>query len=425
MHHRVQQIWRSSLPLRVVVYLALGLLILTVFWRYGRDEHDDTLGYVDIARKVAGGERLYSEILYWKEIGYWHGSPEAQPFGHGAYVYPPPLALLLVPLLALPDRAIAQIWYVVECLALLVTAWMLARLLHGPGLLAFLTVALLLVLFQPIRRNLWLGQADVLTLAFVTLALGAFVARHDARAGLAVAGAVAIKPFVGFVVLYLIWKRAYRAAAIAVVLSAVFVGGSLLLLGPQTVLDYIEGMSYWTSPQSTAATVNQAASGMLIRAFTSLNGPARIAVLPWLVLPARMVLTLATVGLLAYVVSRERALAAPRLVTEYGLLLVAMVFISPYGEDLHFVFCVIGLLASAVLMYQDRDQNQAARLTGAGVVAVYLIFLLPLYPWIVWDAYFYLLCAMLLVVALAVIVDTRCQARSSREAPGSITSAAA
>src|SRR6266536_1419615 len=273
-HARLQAIAQAAqrLPPQVLVaiqlILAVGLVV--ALWRYATAEHDDVLIYLDAARQLATGGPLYRDIIYWREIGYWMGVPAPQPFGHGPYVYPPPLAIAILPLLALPSEVAEQAWYLIGFLAVLLTGLVLARLLIGRSLLAFLIVTTLLIYFQPIRRNLSLAQADTVTLGFVALALGAFIARRDTRTGLALAGAISVKPFVGFIVLFLIWKRAYRSAIVAVLASAVLVGGTLLVLGPDTIRDYVVGTSYWTSPQSAATIANQAPSGLLLRAFTSL-----------------------------------------------------------------------------------------------------------------------------------------------------------
>src|SRR5690349_14770638 len=97
---RLQSAWRTSTLLRACVYLGLGLGIVLAFWRYGVAEHDDVEIYVDAARQLATGAPLYRDIIYWKETGYWMGAPAPQPFGHGPYVYPPPLAFVILPLLA-------------------------------------------------------------------------------------------------------------------------------------------------------------------------------------------------------------------------------------------------------------------------------------------------------------------------------------
>ena len=71
----------------------------------------------------------------------------------------------------------------------------------------------LIGLLHPIRAELGLGQADFLVLLLMTFTLGAFVRGHDTRAGLWLALATAFKPTVGFLVLWFLWKRSYRAAA--------------------------------------------------------------------------------------------------------------------------------------------------------------------------------------------------------------------
>jgi alpha-1,2-mannosyltransferase len=389
--------------------LAVGLIaaIAVAFWRYGIIEHEDVQIYLEASRAVARGEPVYAPMARWIEIGYWMGDQRPQPTPHSPYVYPPPLAIAFLPLLSLPESLATKLWYAIGFVAVLASGWVLSRLLFGRSPLAFLIVATVLVYFQPIRRNLSFAQADTVTLCFLVLGLAAFVARRDVRAGLAVAGAIAIKPFLGFVLLYFLWKRAYRAVVVASVVAGALILGSLVALGPDTVRDYVATTMYWSSPQSASTIANQSASGILLRGLTSLNGPARIAEAAWLVVPLRGIITGLTVGLLAWAVRRERRLPSLTLAAEYGLTLVAMVFVSPLGEDLHYVYAAIVLLAAAALVYHARVRSPAILAVGVGVAALYGVFLYPLHTLPTRDGPFYGLCAIGLLGAFVVRVAQR------------------
>jgi hypothetical protein len=296
---------------------------------------------------------------------------------------------------------------VAEFLAVVVAALVLARLLVGRSLIAFLVVATLMVYFQPIRRNFYFAQVDTVVLCFLVLGLAAFVARRDTLAGLAIAGGVAIKPFAGFVVLYFLWKRSHRAAAATILASGLLVGSSLLVLGPHTILDYIAGTRYWAGEPAASMIANQSPSGVLLRAFTSLNAAPYIADLPWLVLPLRIVLGLAVVGALSALVSRDRRLSSPRMVAEYGLLLLGMILVSPLGEDLHYVYFAVTLLGCGMLVYRAWGTSRAMRLIGAALAVVYVVFLYPMHTLLTVDGPFYALCLLTVVCTLAVLADVR------------------
>jgi alpha-1,2-mannosyltransferase len=337
------------------------------------------------------------------------------PTTFAPYVYPPVLAFAMVPLLTLPTEIARMVWYGMSFAAVLLTALLLARLFVGRGLMSFLIVATLLQYFQPVRRNLALAQVDVLALGLLALGLAAFVRRRDVWAGIAVASAVALKPFLGFVVLYFLWKRAYRAAVATVLTAGLLVGGSLIVLGPATIVDYITATSYWSSPQFAVTIANQSPSGMLLRAFTDLHGQAKIANLSWLVLPLRAIVSVLSVAILAYVISRDRSLPPATLAAEYGLTLVAMLFVSPLGEDLHYVYAAIVLLASAAIVYRGWRHGRTMRLVGVGLLATYGIFLFPMHRLLERDGPFYGLCAIAVVGTLPLLVEAQRRRQASSD----------
>jgi hypothetical protein len=392
--------------------LALNLLLMLAvassFWRSSMALHEDAIVYLDTAEDIVEGKGPYVIIRAWIDDGYWMGDPRPRPtVEENPYVYPPVLAIVLIPLLALPRETAIYICFLAGFLAVMVAAFVLARLLVGRSLTGFLLVAMLMVYFQPIRRNFWFAQVDTVVLGFLVLGLAAFAARRDLLAGLLVACGVAIKPFAGFVVLYFLWKRSYRAAAATVLASALLVGGSLLALGPHTVLDYIAGTTYWAGSQAGSTIANQSPSGMLLRAFTSNNGPPDIADLPWLVLPLRILVAVMVVGALSRLVSRERRLHAPTLVAEYGLMLLGMIVVSPLGEDLHFVYFAVPLLGCGMLLYRTWDRSWQTRLIGASLVLTYGVFLYPMHTLLTQDGPFVALCALTVVCTLAVLRDVR------------------
>jgi len=399
--------------------IGLAFAMLLAFWRSGLSPHEDAVIYLDSAADTLRGDGPYVVINIWREQGYWMGDPRPRPtVEEGPYVYPPVLALVLIPFLALPRGVATYLCFLVGFLAVVGTAYLLSRLLGYRNLTAFLAIAALMVYFQPMRRNFWFAQVDTVVLGLLILGLALFTARREVLAGLAIALAVSVKPFAGFVLFYFLWKRSYRAAAALIVGSGLLVGVPLLALGLHTVGDYIAGTSWWVGPQAASTIANQSPSGMLLRGFTALNGPPRIAELPWLVLPLRGAVVLLVGVTLALLVSRERRLPGPTVVAEYGLLLLGMIAVSPLGEDLHFVYFAVPLLASAVLCYRAWAADRGMRLLGLAVLLMYGVFLYPLHTLLERDGPFYALCALAVVCVLALAYDVRQRRAGMLPEPG-------
>jgi len=396
-------------PIIVLIFrIGLACAILAAFWRSGMAPHGDAHIYLDAAADTLRGDGPYVTVLKWRAEGYWMGDVRPRPtVADGPYVYPPLLAMVLIPLLALPRDVATYLCYVVGFVAVLATAAMLARFLLGRSLTGFLVIATLMLYFQPIRRNFFFAQVDTVVLALMVLGLLLLTQRRDAWAGLAVAVGVAIKPFAGFVLLYFLWKRAYRAAAALLIGSGLLVGVPLLALGWHTVGEYLAGTSWWVGPQAASTIANQSPSGMLLRAFTSLNGPPDIAEMPWLVLPLRAVVIVGVVAALMWLVSRERDLPSRSTVAEYGAMMAGMILVSPLGEDLHFVYLAVPLLATGLLCAAWWRESLLVQVAGVTVLVLYVVFLTSLHHTMPWDGPFVALCAVAFVGGVALGYDAR------------------
>ncbi len=171
------------------------------------------------------------------------------------YSYPPPFALLMVPLAALPFDVSAALFSAVSLMAFGIVIAALVQPLRRPAVLAFAAGA-----YPPVAGSLFIGQANLLV--FGLLALGFLFLRQEALVtGLAWGGAAVIKlvpigllvplalarqrqivlTFLGSVGLYLV------LAALAVARTSGGTAAMLTLLEPD---------SYWT---------NQSLNGVLTR----------------------------------------------------------------------------------------------------------------------------------------------------------------
>lgn len=392
--------------LRLGLGIVLSVVVAVVFWRYSVADHEDFGSYFAASTALASGDRIYGAALAWAADGYWIGKQAPSPTNSPPYVYPPPLAMLMLPLTALPIQAAALVWYSVSFLAVLVTSFVLARLFLGRSLLTFMVVAVLMLFFQPVRRNLSLGQVDVVTLCFIALGFMAFVRRRPNLCGLALAGAITIKPFLGFALLYFLWKREYRACFVAVLAGGALVGGSFLVMGFETLREYLVASRYRTSPQFAVTMVNQSPNAMLLRAFTTMQGTPRVADLPGLVAPLHLLVALTSVAVLGVLVTRARDLPIQTLAAELGLVLVLMLFVSPLGEDIHYVYLAIAVTAGLVSLGRFADGDWAVRAVGVAWALVLIVFLYPMHRLLQYDGPFFVLCAVAAISALSVWLQT-------------------
>ena len=144
----------------------------------------------------------------------------------GLYLYPPTLAMLILPALLVSPYEASLIWLGLN----------IGLLLLGVGLLLWqsnirdvrMRVALLLlpVVFTPTLMSLYLGQVNVLVFALIALTYLAFVHRRPHISGVLLALSAWIKLWPIVLIGYFVWKREWK------VVSGAILG--LLLIGMLT-----------------------------------------------------------------------------------------------------------------------------------------------------------------------------------------------
>ncbi len=151
------------------------------------------------------------------------------------YHYPPLFAIALIPLAdpppaqsrsgMMPFKAAVAVWYVVNLLLLafavnyLATA--LERAIAGrsgippPGCRSWWSLRLLpvLICLAPIGVAMERGQADLLLLALLCAMIGAILAGRSFAAGWWLAGAICLKLFPLYLLIYSLWRRDWRLMA--------------------------------------------------------------------------------------------------------------------------------------------------------------------------------------------------------------------
>jgi hypothetical protein len=254
---------RFTRPLWLVVLACIGgsllLVVAVVRWGQPGDEH----AYWLAARRLINGVPLYD--------------PEATIVTPFAYLYPPPLAQVMVPVAAIvPDWLFSIAWTALMGVALF---W-----LAGRDVLR----ALALIAFPPVAVEFWFRNVHLFLAVLLVLGL-----RRTASA-FAVGAAIKVSPILG--IPYVALRRQWREAAVAAAL-----GLGLLLV------------SVAISPDAWRAYLSFAGS------IDPLQQSAFIAV----PLPVRAILAIAIVGIAARL---PRSAADPLLVVAVTLALPSLWF---------------------------------------------------------------------------------------------------
>jgi len=186
---------------RLVVTAGLGLLLVWGWFdvrgralpETGRTgQMTDLTVYTAAARALRSGQDLYRV----RNVRNW------------PYLYPPPVALLFVPLSDLPRGTAAYLWFLVS-LASLAGGVVLMRAslgLFGARLASRAAFFGLLIVLLPALHTLQRSQVNHLCLLFVCLSLYALSRGREALAGMCLAGAAAVKVTPGLAAVWFAYK---------------------------------------------------------------------------------------------------------------------------------------------------------------------------------------------------------------------------
>lgn len=206
-------------PLLVWLLVGLALAIAAMEWMLVTFKTKDALGDFEIYR---GAIRLWFSggDLY----DYAYASP-LRPEGF-PFTYPPFAAIVLAPLMALPNLIADHLWTIANfVLVVAMTAFVILRaprdsstwlgelpsVARRVGLVAAGTIAMLLT--QPFIHNVALGQVSLVIAALVLFDVGGLVPRRFQGVLVGLAGAIKLTPLV--VIPYFLVTRQWRQALVA------------------------------------------------------------------------------------------------------------------------------------------------------------------------------------------------------------------
>lgn len=296
---------------------------------------------------------------------------------------PPILPLTLYPLMTLPPVTGALCWFVVKAALTGISIWLCFEFIRPPvgPLASWIQAVILTCSMRPILSDLQHGNNNLVILFLIVAGLQAWRRGYDVLAGLILALAICYKITPLLFVPYLAYKRSWRTV------GATFLGiGVFLLIVPSLVLGpqfngQCLGM-WWhrmLSPYLTNGVVgdqemNQSMVGVLTRLSTApraMDGPYARRLMglnlvdwaPQFVSGMVKMLSLLLVGLLA-VFSRTKTdrRTDPRLLGEFSLVVLTMLFVSERSWKHHYVTL---LLPYTYLMYElgiAREVTTRARL---------------------------------------------------------------
>jgi len=321
----------APLPLRALVCAAvLKFLCAGFYLSWFTNGSDFALVHQAGSRVVCGqGAHVYDEFLAYR--------PENE--NTMFFMYPPPVAVLYAPLGSLPFRAALTLFELASLAALVgfFFIWARQRGWEPCSETYYLGFALIL-LFFPADYAFQLGQNDTIVLLLVALAW--LWRKRPALFGLALAVAIWLKLFVGFLLVYLLLRRRWREVLSCVFWLAALAAVSLAFVpGPVQALYYSRlGLSLGIE----AFYDNQSLTGFFYRLFTDSGYAKGLIDAPGLARGLTILSSLLLAGGFAAVTLRQGDDEDRG--GGWGLALVTALLLSPHSDTHHQVLLLIPLL---------------------------------------------------------------------------------
>ena len=367
---------RSVLALAVVLTVLAGQFAVHMLQLARKGEHRDFAAVYTAAHVFRSGGEFYDPQLD-RETGLNHNAvliEAAKRLGtlHAhddfvhihAFSYPPFTALAFTPFTALSFHPAAVFWQALSLGFLAVAGWCLWRTVPlSPA--AGLVLASVALVFEPLENSLGLGQINLLILALTCLFLAALHTGRPAMAGVAIGLAAALRVHPALFILYLAWRREWRACAWGAGTAMACTLIAIPLVGWDATVQYatLVAPNY---ARAFAGLGNHSLTGMVMN-----TGFGFLNVVPvdlW-----RSIGQTVSLGVLVFAWATLRPMgpvAPDRLVAEIAFLSSVLLLATPNTTINHLVFTFIPL---AVLLERALGPDRQGALIPWIAVAVLLI----------------------------------------------------
>lgn len=328
------------------------------------DRHFRRAVWITMLLTVIGGAMIYADKASEDRSAFIRWRPQVLQFWEGENIYdrmmfpnPPIMPITLYPLMTLPPVQGALIWYILKAALTVVSVWFCFRMVRPDDRVipSYVQAVVLLFSFRPILGDLHHGNNNLIILFLIVSALMAWRNHYDVLAGLCLALAISYKVTPALFVPYFMYKRSWRTVGATLLgLGLFLVIIPSLVIGPQFNGECL-GMWFYRILRPfvvkgvvSQQEINQSMVGVLTRLLTDSSlGTERydlkldVNLVSW---PPRVVgilvkgMSLGLVGLLAvFCRTKTERRDDPRLLGEFALVVLTMLFVSERSWKHHFV----------------------------------------------------------------------------------------
>jgi hypothetical protein len=282
--------------------------------------------------------------------------------------HPPTSVLLLAPFgyLDYPDAVL--VWNLLSLAALGVSLWLIARAEQVQlPLWAVFPALTVLLLCNPLRQQIYLGQFNLVLLLLFVGIWRAARSEHAALAGSLLGLATVLKLFPGFLFLYFALRRQWKVLGVGVATAAVLTAITVAVMGTEPFRAYVVEVLP-TNERCQSGWKNASVTGLWKKLFDPATLEEHVEPLtrsPALARLAALLSAAAVVGLLLH--ATRRASTPRQHDLTLGLAVLAMLMLSPIAWDHYFLMLFLPLSLIVARMPQER-LSQAVFLFLAAVL---------------------------------------------------------
>jgi hypothetical protein len=305
-------------------------------------------------------------------------------------INPPTTAIMLLPIAWLAPETADILWNILNVVLLAGALWLVVAALEVAGYPLRSRPTLLLALigfaaiFNPVYMNFQYGQAYVVMLFLLCVALLAFVRGWDVRLGGSLALMLTLKSAGALLWLVLLLDRRWRAFGFGLGGVMLIVLLAVPLLGLRVWWEYALWLPSLSDQPWTGVTAYQTTSSLIhhLFKFDARFSPDPLIDLPWLASPLSVLTTLVLLGAAVatgWLVARDLPGAQGRLL-RFSMISALMIAVQPVGEEHSYAVLLPAALIALVVAVDAapgarRELMVSTAALGAMLIAVPLPFL--------------------------------------------------
>ncbi len=346
--------------LSIALLIFLGISLFNFAYTVGKVPFEER--FIDFGGNCAYSLylRTHPASLYdWQAVEAFRATLSF-PYSHIRALYPLPFYLVLTPLALIDYRVSSFGWFTGSILLYAFSLYLLLRLVGWQrSLLKTALAVAVAVNYYPFIFNLELGQTEALVLFLLVASLYAAQRRRQGLAGVLLGAVSCVKVIPAFLILFMLWKRKFKAALCALLTIVFMHGASVWAYGADVHRQWLE---FLLTKGVSLHFPNEANLSLFALFHRLLTRNALTVALAHLPLAADLLThgsTLAIAAIFFWKCRRPVDEGSPRFTAEYAWAVLTMLLLSGLVESHHFTWLMPGILTALYILVTSPTPPKA------------------------------------------------------------------